>query len=51
MESLHFKDGSYRTGEKKRSGLAWISPGLVFYSRLLSIVFKAELKGEAGEIR
>jgi 1-acyl-sn-glycerol-3-phosphate acyltransferase len=48
VESLYFVNGSYRTGEKRRSGLAWISPGLVFYSRLLSIVFRAGSKAKRG---
>jgi 1-acyl-sn-glycerol-3-phosphate acyltransferase len=48
VESLHFVNGSYRTGEDRRSGLAGISPGLVFYSHAVSIIIKAGSKAKRG---
>ena len=43
---MHFVNGSYRTSEDRRSGLAGISPGLVFYSRIVSIIIKAGSKAK-----
>jgi 1-acyl-sn-glycerol-3-phosphate acyltransferase len=41
LEGRNFRDGSYETSIDKVSLLAKIAPSLVFYSKLLPIVFKA----------
>jgi len=42
-------DGTYRTGEGRHSVLARLSPGLVFYSRIFPIIFRASAKAKRGQ--
>jgi 1-acyl-sn-glycerol-3-phosphate acyltransferase len=48
MSGLPFAHGSYRTGGNRRSLVGRISPGLVFYPRLFSIIFRAGAKAKRG---
>lgn len=46
MEYLIFKNSSYETSFDKVSLLAKIAPSLIFYSKLLTIVFKSSCKAK-----
>ncbi len=48
MSRLALVQGSYTTGEDRRSFLSQLSPGLVFYSRIFSIVCRASAKAKRG---
>jgi len=48
MSGLPFVGGSYATDENRRSVLGRISPGLVLYSHVFSIVFRAGAKAKRG---
>jgi 1-acyl-sn-glycerol-3-phosphate acyltransferase len=45
---LDFDHGTYRTGGQARRWLAGLWPGLAFYSRILSIVFRASASARRG---
>lgn len=46
MCGLPFVQGSYRTGEDRRSLLGRLSPGLAFYARIFPIIFRASAKAK-----
>jgi 1-acyl-sn-glycerol-3-phosphate acyltransferase len=48
MSGLPVVNGSYTTDEKQRSALARISPGLVFYPRIFSIIYFAGTRAKRG---
>ena len=48
MSGLPFVRGTYRTDETRRSALGRLSPGLVLYSRIVSIVLRAGAKAKRG---
>jgi 1-acyl-sn-glycerol-3-phosphate acyltransferase len=48
LRGLQFLNGSYRTEGRRISGLARMSPGLAFYSRIFPIVFRASSKAKRG---
>jgi 1-acyl-sn-glycerol-3-phosphate acyltransferase len=48
MSGLPLVQGSYRTAQDQRSFLGRLSPGLAFYSRIFSIVFRASAKAKRG---
>jgi 1-acyl-sn-glycerol-3-phosphate acyltransferase len=48
MSGLPLVQGAYRTRQDQRSVLAQISPGLVFYSHVFSIIFRAGTKAKRG---
>ena len=48
MSGLPVVNGSYTTDEKQRSALGHISPGLVFYPRIFSIIIRAGAKAKRG---
>jgi 1-acyl-sn-glycerol-3-phosphate acyltransferase len=48
MSGLPFAHGSYRTAGTRRSLAGRISPGLAFYPRLFSIIFRAGAKAKRG---
>ena len=48
MSGLPLVQGSFKTGPDQRSFLGRISPGLVFYSQIFSIIFRASAKAKRG---
>jgi 1-acyl-sn-glycerol-3-phosphate acyltransferase len=48
VSDLPFVNGSYRTDANRRSALGRISPGLVFYSRIFLIIYRASAKAKRG---